>query len=167
MFRTMPGLTHADLATLRDSLSVDVLFEAESPTRGASGDWRVRGAPLDTLVTRYQADSRFQTFEAYRELLPTEEVFVSAEEVSPDLAVKVMATPNPVSETLELALSSASLGVASVDVFDGLGRRVYKSDNVRSRDAIQLDVRDWPAGVYTARVRTRNASSTVRFTVTR
>ncbi|MEO0558469.1 MAG: T9SS type A sorting domain-containing protein [Bacteroidota bacterium] len=164
-FRTVQGLTPADLASLRDSLSAEVLSEWESDGR-VQGDWRVRGAALDTIVVRYQADSRFDHFEAIRWIVPTEEVFTAADATPLNSSLQVLAFPNPVSETLELTISASQPEEATLEVFDALGRRIYLDTSWRGTTR-QLDVSQWPPGLYTVRVSTRDASATQRVMVIR
>lgn len=164
-FRTVPGVTHADLGSLRDSLSAEILSEAVVSGRSV-GEWRVHGAPLDTLVARYQTDARFDTFEALRFVLPVEEAFTGAERSPALLGLGLAVFPNPASETLELTISAPQPEGATVEVFDALGRRVVRETGWRGT-ARQLDVRHWPPGVYTIRVRTRESRAMQRISVTR
>ncbi|GAB5536209.1 MAG: hypothetical protein Rubg2KO_24580 [Rubricoccaceae bacterium] len=166
-FTGAPGLTHDDLASLRDSLAADVLFEADRPSGGILGRWRVRGAPLDSIVARYQSDPRFLDFEAIREMEPPAEAFIADKEEPVALHLRVRAFPNPASERIELAIRARSTEPVAVEVFDALGRLMHERTGVRGRGSLLLDVRDWPPGIYTAHVRTRDANSTLRFTVAR
>jgi len=166
-FHGVAGLTHESLSSLRDSLSAEVLAEGEDSLGQIVGEWRVHSAPLDSIVVRYQTDARFQTFEANREMLPPAEVFVAEEERPSVPQIQVSAFPNPASETIELAIVSGPLGSVTLEVFDGLGRLVQRGTRAQTERAVQIDVHDWPPGIYTARVSTGDASSTLRFTVAR
>ncbi|MEO0558468.1 MAG: T9SS type A sorting domain-containing protein [Bacteroidota bacterium] len=95
-----------------------------------------------------------------------ESFFTADEYASPGLGLQIVAFPNPVSETLELAISTPQPQEATLEVFDALGRRTYRDTNWRG-DSRQLDVSQWPPGLYTVRVSTRDASSMQRVTVVR
>ncbi len=88
-----------------------------------------------------------------------------AAEPSPDEALNLRVGPNPFADRLQVALRLAAAGTVAVDVFDALGRRVAAVDaggRSAGEQAMTLDARDWPAGLYLLRVRAGDVVATRR-----
>jgi hypothetical protein len=79
-------------------------------------------------------------------------------------------TPNPAGVKARLDLLTVEPGATRLAVYDVLGRTVFRrdlSDGVPARMSLELDVSQWPEGVYLARIEGSSVSEARRIVVVR
>jgi hypothetical protein len=82
----------------------------------------------------------------------------------PRRPLSLAATPNPTAGPLTLALDFPAAGPVVVEVFDALGRRVYRREATlpAGAHALDLDASAWAPGAYVVRVTASGAAAAVR-----
>jgi hypothetical protein len=96
--------------------------------------------------------------------------FVPTAPPAPARSLQVAVRPNPTRSVAELHVTLAVSGVARIEVFDALGRRMghIERDILHGgTSALILDTAAWPAGVYLVRVGVGGESATTPVTIVR
>ena len=135
-------------------------------------DWRLQfenmlgTAVLPAAGDTFRIVTRKPVTEADRFRFKSQDLATSHVDVPPvDVALEVY--PNPAHRQLTIAWSASEMfegaGVR-LAIFDTLGRRIHQRD-LESRVATHLDVQDWAAGLYFARISTGAVSQTKPFLV--
>jgi hypothetical protein len=77
--------------------------------------------------------------------------------------------PNPNEGLFELSYVNYNIAPAKISVFDIVGKKIadLTMDDANGRQKKELDLRTAPAGVYFLRVESGNASTTMKFIITK
>lgn len=91
-------------------------------------------------------------------------MFISAlsfGQVATDVKDEFSISPNPAKRELNVTLSKKSDKDLTIEVFDVLGKRVYKG--LITKLEYSVNVSDWKSGVYLVRVTDDKSTQTKRF----
>lgn len=148
--QVLSGVTDDQLATVFDSLNVEVLSSRER-SDGRTETWQIRGTPVDEAVATYANDPRFGFFE--REFVWLSFVSVDTEDAPelPRTATQLSVYPNPCRAHCRVVLVGGSPGPRQMDLYDVLGRRLRAVSMTGGEAAI--DAQALGGGLYFLTVR--------------
>lgn len=163
-----PSVDDSDIASIRDSLSAEVLYSYRY-SFGLSEIWNISGYTLEEAVAMYSNDSRFRYVEANRE--SGWPMITNIENTTPGADAQTASIyPNPCRTRCDIAIVSGAPEVVDIVVSDIQGRRVTSLSSVfleAGLNSVALSAHDLSPGVYLFRIHSRNEVFTGKFVVTR
>ena len=119
-FKLTGSNTLDDIQDVLDALNaVEVQDELNGPL------WEISGTTLEEATAQYENDPRFASFSPVRIVTYANAFFTDDEDAAPSTVAKLTtAHPNPFTTSTSFTLTVPQAGLARVEVFDVLGRRV-------------------------------------------